>query len=52
MMNKTDVSGLSQLGQAVDLPTNPETAVLEKVPSNHAGTDFVVRFTAPEFTSL
>ncbi|MGO7565483.1 NADPH-dependent 7-cyano-7-deazaguanine reductase QueF, partial [Rhizobium johnstonii] len=21
-------------------------------PSNHAGTDYVVRFTAPEFTSL
>ena len=51
-MSKTDVSGLSQLGQAVELPPNPETAVLEKVPSNHAGTDFVVRFTAPEFTSL
>ena len=51
-MSKTDVSGLSQLGQAVELPVNPETAVLEKVPSNHAGTDFVVRFTAPEFTSL
>ncbi len=26
--------------------------MLEKVPSTHAGTDFVVRFTAPEFTSL
>ena len=51
-MSKTDVSGLSQLGQKVDLPTNPETAVLERVPSSHAGTDFVVRFTAPEFTSL
>ena len=51
-MSKTDVSGLSQLGQPVDLPSNPDTAVLEKVPSSHAGTDFVVRFTAPEFTSL
>ena len=51
-MSKTDVSGLSQLGQSVAAPTNPEEAVLERVPSNHAGTDFVVRFTAPEFTSL
>jgi 7-cyano-7-deazaguanine reductase len=51
-MSKTDVSGLSQLGQKVDLPANPDTAVLERVPSSHAGTDFVVRFTAPEFTSL
>ena len=51
-MSKTDVSGLSQLGQKVDLPTSPDEAVLERVPSSHAGTDFVVRFTAPEFTSL
>lgn len=51
-MSKTDVSGLSQLGQQVEAPTSPETAVLEKVPNNNAGTDFVVRFTAPEFTSL
>ena len=49
---KTDVSGLSQLGQSVASPTNPDEAVLERVPSNHASTDFVVRFTAPEFTSL
>jgi 7-cyano-7-deazaguanine reductase len=51
-MSKTDVSGLSQLGQKVDLPADPDAAVLERVPSSHAGTDFVVRFTAPEFTSL
>lgn len=51
-MSKTDVSGLSQLGRQVDAPTSPEEAVLEKVPNNNAGTDFVVRFTAPEFTSL
>lgn len=51
-MSKTDVSGLSQLGRQVDAPTSPEEAVLEKVPNNNVGTDFVVRFTAPEFTSL
>ena len=51
-MTKTDVSGLSQLGQKVELPAEPDAAVLERVPSNHQGTDFVVRFTAPEFTSL
>jgi 7-cyano-7-deazaguanine reductase len=48
----TDVSGLSQLGKMVETPTSPETAVLEKVPNGNAGTDYVVRFTAPEFTSL
>ena len=52
MMSKTDVSGLSQLGQTVEAPTSPETAVLERVPNGNAGTDYVVRFTAPEFTSL
>lgn len=51
-MSKTDTSGLTQLGQAVEAPTSPETAVLERVPNGNAGTDYVVRFTAPEFTSL
>ena len=51
-MSKTDVSGLSQLGQAVASPANPDEAVLERVPNGNAGTDYVVRFTAPEFTSL
>lgn len=48
----TDVSGLSQLGKNVEQPQSPEQAILEKVPSGNQGTDFVVRFTAPEFTSL
>ena len=51
-MPKTDVSGLSMLGNQTETASNPEAAVLEKVPSGHAGTDYVVRFTAPEFTSL
>ncbi|MFT4183597.1 MAG: preQ(1) synthase [Rhizobium sp.] len=51
-MPKTDVSGLSMLGSQTETAANPEAAVLEKVPAGHAGTDYVVRFTAPEFTSL
>ncbi|MFK0384294.1 MULTISPECIES: preQ(1) synthase [Rhizobium/Agrobacterium group] len=51
-MSVTDVSSLSQLGAKVDTPESPEKAVLEKVPNGNAGTDYVVRFTAPEFTSL
>ncbi|HEY0125202.1 MAG TPA: preQ(1) synthase [Rhizobium sp.] len=51
-MPKTDVSGLSMLGSQTETAANPEVAVLEKVPAGHAGTDYVVRFTAPEFTSL
>lgn len=51
-MSETDVSGLSQLGTPVKTPESPEAAVLEKVPAGHTGADYVVRFTAPEFTSL
>ena len=51
-MAKTDVSGLSLLGSEVEQPKNPEEAVLEKVPASHSGTEYVVRFTAPEFTSI
>ena len=51
-MVKTDVSGLTQLGQVTAAPTGPDHAVLERVPASHAGTRYVVRFTAPEFTSL
>jgi len=41
-----------QLGQQTPLPASPEEAVLEKVPNPHPGTNYVARFTAPEFTSL
>ena len=51
-MTKTDVSGLTQLGSASVAPESPETAVLERVPAGHAGALYVVRFTAPEFTSI
>ncbi|MGW9232412.1 preQ(1) synthase [Pseudorhizobium sp. NPDC055634] len=51
-MSMTDTSSLSQLGRPVDTPDSPEAAVLEKVPNGNSGTDYVVRFTAPEFTSL
>ena len=44
--------GLTQLGRAVKLPASPDNARLESVPNPHADTDYVVRFTAPEFTTL
>lgn len=43
---------LTQLGHAVVQPGSPEQAKLESVPNPHPGTDYVVRFTAPEFTTL
>ncbi len=41
-----------QLGKASALPASPEEAVLDRVPNPHAGTNYLARFTAPEFTSI
>lgn len=41
-----------QLGKPVALPSSPDEARLDCVPNPHRGTDYVVRFTAPEFTTL
>lgn len=41
-----------QLGRAVKLPQSPDEAALDAVPNPHKDSDYVVRFTAPEFTSL
>ena len=43
---------LTQLGGQASLPASPDVAVLETVPNPHAGTDYLIRFTCPEFTSL
>jgi 7-cyano-7-deazaguanine reductase len=42
----------TQLGQHVPMPQSPEEAQLERVPNPHPGTNYVARFTSPEFTSL
>jgi 7-cyano-7-deazaguanine reductase len=41
-----------QLGRAVPLPRSPYAAELDAVPNPHCDTDYLVRFTAPEFTCL
>lgn len=43
---------LTQLGREVRGFDSPEAAVLERVPNPHPGAAYLVRFTAPEFTSL
>jgi 7-cyano-7-deazaguanine reductase len=43
---------LTQLGRRVPLPKSPDEARLESVPNPHADEDYVVRFTAPEFSCL
>ena len=44
--------GLSQLGRDSAAPNSPQEAVLERVPNPHPDTDYLVRFTVPEFTSI
>ncbi|MDY0885348.1 preQ(1) synthase [Dongia soli] len=51
-MSESIYAGLTQLGQKTELPTSPEAAVLERVPNPHPDQNYLVRFTAPEFTSL
>lgn len=40
------------LGQASALPASPDQATLDRVPNPHKGTNYLARFTAPEFTSI
>jgi len=51
-MSPADYDGLDQLGRPSSLPASPDAAKLEHVPNPHPGTAYVVRFTAPEFTTL
>ncbi len=41
-----------QLGRPVRLPRSPDEAQLDALPNPHPDTNYLVRFTAPEFTCL
>ena len=41
-----------QLGSPTPLPSSPDDALLERVPNPEPAHRYLVRFTAPEFTSL
>lgn len=43
---------LKQLGSQTKLPASPGEAELERVENPHQNVDYLIRFTAPEFTSL
>ena len=51
-MEKHEELKLTQLGGNASTPASPEEAVIETVPNPHPGTEYLVRFTVPEFTSL
>ena len=50
--NRSSKSKELQLGRAVEWPHSPDEAQLDRVPNPQRDTNYVVRFTAPEFTSL
>ena len=41
-----------QLGRPAPMPASPDRATLDRVANPHPDTDYVARFTAPEFTVL
>ena len=43
---------LTQLGRQVAVPPSPDEARIESVSNPHPDSDYVVRFSAPEFTTL
>ena len=45
-------SDTAVLGRPAEIPTNPETAPLDRVPNPHPDQDYLIRFTVPEFTAL
>ena len=51
-MNETQFDGLSQLGGSNEIPATPEDAKLEAVANPEIGTDYLIRFSCPEFTSV
>ena len=48
----TSINGLTQLGGKTKIPGAPQEAGLETFQNAHIGTDYVVRLSAPEFTTL
>jgi 7-cyano-7-deazaguanine reductase len=51
MTDRTEET-LTQLGRESRVPASPDAAVIETVGNPHPGTDYLVRFTCPEFTTL
>lgn len=50
--SKAAPKALTQLGIKTAIPATPKEAVLERVPNPHSDTNYVARFTVPEFTSI
>ena len=51
-MAKKSARGDLQLGKPTPIPASPGHAVLDRVANPHPDTDYVARFTVPEFTTI
>ena len=51
-MGKTDHDNLRLLGMKTTLPKSPKEAILEKVDNPHLTSNYLIRFSCPEFTTL
>ena len=51
-MGKTDHDNLRLLGIKATLPKSPKEAILEKVDNPHLTSNYLIRFSCPEFTTL
>jgi 7-cyano-7-deazaguanine reductase len=51
-MAKKPAGGDLQLGKPSPIPASPDEAVLDRVSNPHPDTDYVARFTVPEFTTI
>lgn len=51
-MTGSETTELTQLGRSVEQPGTPQEAHLETFANPHPGKNYVVRLTAPEFTTL
>ena len=48
----TNEKKLTILGKKTSIPDSPEESRLETVENPHVGTQYVIRFTCPEFTTI
>jgi len=51
-MTESATTGLTHLGQKSSLPAAPDQATLDRVPAPAQDSNYLVRLTCPEFTSL
>ena len=51
-MNVEQPLQMTYLGKSTPAPESPDEAVLDRIPNAHPDTPYLVRFSAPEFTTL